>query len=103
MIKVNDAETIKIRYADETVNEVSVIPNGDWIDLRSAETVELKQGEFRIISLGVSMKLPDGYEAHVVPRSSTFKIMELSRPIQWALLIIHIVEIMIFGSSLHLR
>ena len=73
MIKVNDAETIKIRYADETVNEVSVIPNGDWIDLRSAETVELKQGEFRIISLGVSMKLPDGYEAHVVPRSSTFK------------------------------
>lgn len=73
MIKVNDAETIKIRYADKTVNEVSVIPNGDWIDLRSAETVELKQGEFRIISLGVSMKLPDGYEAHVVPRSSTFK------------------------------
>ena len=46
---------------------------GDWVDLRSAETVEMKQGEFRIISLGVSMKLPDGYEAHVAPRSSTFK------------------------------
>lgn len=45
----------------------------DWIDLRSAETVELKKGEFRLISLGVSMKLPKGYEAHVVPRSSTFK------------------------------
>lgn len=47
--------------------------NGDWIDLRVAEDVELKAGEFKIISLGVSMKLPQGYEAHIVPRSSTFK------------------------------
>lgn len=46
---------------------------GDWIDLRAAEDVELKAGEFKLISLGVSMKLPDGYEAHVIPRSSTFK------------------------------
>lgn len=45
----------------------------DWVDLRAAETVEMKQGEFRIISLGVSMRLPNGYEANVVPRSSTFK------------------------------
>lgn len=46
---------------------------GDWIDLRSAEDVELEAGEDRIISLGISMKLPEGYEAHVVSRSSTFK------------------------------
>lgn len=46
---------------------------GDWVDLRVAEDVELKQGEFKILSLGVSMKLPEGYEAHIVPRSSTFK------------------------------
>ena len=45
----------------------------DWIDLRAAEDVTLKKGEFKLISLGVSMKLPKGYEAHVVPRSSTFK------------------------------
>lgn len=45
----------------------------DWIDLRAAEDVTLKKGEFKLISLGVSMQLPDGYEAHVVPRSSTFK------------------------------
>ena len=45
----------------------------DWIDLRAAEDVVLKKGEFKIISLGVSMKLPDGYEAHLSPRSSTFK------------------------------
>lgn len=47
--------------------------NGDWIDLASSVEVAMNKGEFRIIPLGVSMKLPDGYEAHVVPRSSTFK------------------------------
>lgn len=45
----------------------------DWIDLRAAEDVELKTGEFKLIPLGVGMILPEGYEAHVVPRSSTFK------------------------------
>ena len=45
----------------------------DWIDLRAAKEVELKQGEFALIPLGVAMELPKGYEAHVVPRSSTFK------------------------------
>lgn len=49
------------------------LTQGDWIDLKAAETVYMKKGEFRIISLGVSMKLPRGYEAHVCPRSSTFK------------------------------
>lgn len=46
--------------------------HGDWIDLRAAETVELKKGEFKTIRLGVAMKLPKGYEAYIVPRSSTF-------------------------------
>lgn len=45
----------------------------DWIDLRSAETVEMKAGEFKLIPLGIAIKLPEGYEAHIVPRSSTFK------------------------------
>ena len=53
--------------------KIEAIEQGDWIDLRSAEDVHMSAGEFKIISLGVSMKLPDGYEAHVVPRSSTFK------------------------------
>ena len=35
--------------------------------------VELKAGEFKLIHLGVAMQLPEGYEAHVVPRSSTYK------------------------------
>lgn len=66
-------KTIKIKYHNENIDKPEKINVGDWIDLRSAETVELKEGEFRLISLGVSMKLPEGYEAYIVPRSSTFK------------------------------
>lgn len=64
---------VQIKYHDTEIDKIEKIANGDWIDLRAAETVELKAGDFKIISLGVSMKLPDGYEAHIVPRSSTFK------------------------------
>lgn len=63
---------VLIKYHDG-VEPIKKIENGDWIDLRTAEDVELKAGEFKIISLGVSMKLPDGYEAVIIPRSSTFK------------------------------
>lgn len=64
---------IPIKVHDEELPVPEHKSYGDWIDLRAAETVELKQGEFRIISLGVSMRLPFGYEAHIIPRSSTFK------------------------------
>lgn len=49
------------------------IAKGEWVDLYTAEDAELKQFEFKIISLGVSMELPEGYYARIVPRSSTFK------------------------------
>lgn len=66
-------ETIKIKYHVDGVNHLEKIKIGDWIDLRAAENAFIPYGEFKLISLGVSMKLPEGYEAHVVPRSSTFK------------------------------
>jgi dUTP pyrophosphatase len=66
-------DKILIRYHDDELEKIGKIAQGDWIDLRAAETVSLKAGEHRIISLGVSMRLPDGYEAHILPRSSTFK------------------------------
>lgn len=67
-------ETIKIQYINDTVERLKYIDGkSDWIDLRSAEHVEMKAGEFRLIHLGVAMQLPKGYEAHIVPRSSTFK------------------------------
>ena len=67
---------IKVKYlADidpisETKRGEFVI--GDMIDLRCAEDIEMKQGESRIIPLGIAMQLPEGYEAHLYPRSSTF-------------------------------
>lgn len=57
----------------KVVDEIEWLENGDFVDLRAAETVELKAGEFKLISLGVAMQLPEGYCAQVVPRSSTFK------------------------------
>lgn len=68
------AEQIKIQYKDDTIERLKYIDGkSDWIDLRAAEKIELKQGEFKLIPLGVAMKLPKGYEAHIVPRSSTYK------------------------------
>ena len=67
-------EKIKIKYHTDEIEKLRYIDGkSDWIDLRSAEDVELKAGDFKLISLGVSMELPKGYEAHIVPRSSTFK------------------------------
>ena len=64
---------ISIIYHNSNIEKLNKIDKGDWVDLRAAETVEMKTGDFKLISLGVSMKLPEGYEAHIVPRSSTFK------------------------------
>lgn len=67
-------ETIKIKYFTQDIDKLAYIDGkSDWIDLRASETIELKAGEFKLIPLGVAMQLPAGYEAHVVPRSSTFK------------------------------
>lgn len=66
-------ETIKIKYFDNEIDKIEKMSKGDLIDLRAAETVEMKKGDFRLISLGVGMKLPDGYKANVYPRSSTYK------------------------------
>lgn len=67
-------ERIKIKYFTDKIDKLAYIAGkSDWIDLRAAETVDMKAGEFRLIPLGVAMELPEGYEAHIVPRSSTFK------------------------------
>lgn len=67
------AEPIIIKYFDDDLIKLEKTEKGDWIDLRASEDVELKAGEYKLIPLGVAMKLPDGFEAHIVPRSSTFK------------------------------
>ena len=65
---------IKIKYLTDKIEKLTYIDGkSDWIDLRAAESIDMKAGEFRLIPLGVAMELPKGYEAHIVPRSSTFK------------------------------
>lgn len=66
-------KTIKIKYFSDEIEKIKRIDKGDWIDLRAAKRVVLKAGEFRLIPLGIAMQLPEGYEAHIVPRSSTYK------------------------------
>lgn len=67
-------EHIRIKYFTDKIDRLTYIEDkSDWIDLRAAEQVDIKAGEFKLIPLGVAMELPAGYEAHVVPRSSTFK------------------------------
>ena len=67
-------ETIKVKYFDPGMEELCYVAGkSDWIDLRAAEEVRLKAGEFCLIPLGIAIALPQGYEAHIVPRSSTFK------------------------------
>lgn len=66
-------ETIKIKYFSSALEKIEKITKGDWIDLRCAQDMELKAGEYKLVPLGVAIQLPKGYEAHIVPRSSTFK------------------------------
>lgn len=68
-----DSNSIRIKYFDKEMPELARIKKGDWIDLYSRETVTLKTGESYLVPLNVAMKLPDGYEAILAPRSGTFK------------------------------
>lgn len=63
---------LKIKYHAD-IDKIEQFDNGDFIDLRAAESVFIKEGTSKLISLGISVKLPEGYEAHILPRSSTFK------------------------------
>jgi dUTP pyrophosphatase len=66
---------IKIKYKDNSIERIKFVggDKSDWYDLRASENIDLKAGEFKLIPLGVAMELPKGYEAHIVPRSSTYK------------------------------
>lgn len=68
-----DKKIILVKYFSNDLEKIVKAKVGDWIDLRAAEDVTMNAGEFKMIPLGVAMELPPGYEAHVVPRSSTFK------------------------------
>jgi dUTP pyrophosphatase len=62
---------IKVKYKTDNVKRLEKIPNGDWMDLSIYEDITMKQGELKLLDLGVAIELPEGYEAHILPRSST--------------------------------
>lgn len=64
---------ITIKYFDKHMPKIEKTKKGDWIDLRAAEDITIHKGDFILIPLGVAIKLPEGYEAILAPRSSTFK------------------------------
>lgn len=67
-----ESEEIKIKYLPGAAH-MEQTDLGDWIDCFAYEDVTLRKGEYGYINLGFACQLPDGYEAHVAPRSSTFK------------------------------
>ena len=77
---IDNSVDIKVLYHDDNLIRFEKNPKGDWIDMRAAEDVSMRAGEFRLISLGVSVKLPEGYEMVIVPRSSTFKYWKIIQP-----------------------
>ena len=86
---------IKVKRINKNIELPKIIDKGEWVDLRAAETINLKapqaetlktktiNGErvssrdvsfdFKLIPLGIAIKLPKGFEAIVAPRSSTYK------------------------------
>ena len=74
--EVTELDTMKIliKYFDETMPRIENIEGkSNWYDLRSAEDISYKQGDYFLVPLGIAVQLPPGYEANIVPRSSTFK------------------------------
>ncbi len=65
-------EKIKVKYHTDIL-PLEINDKGDWIDLRAAEDMKLWAGHDYYIPLGISVELPEGYEAHIAPRSSAFK------------------------------
>ena len=66
-------EKIKIKYFSPDIERIQELDVGNWIDLRAAEDCYIPAGEAALIPLGVAMQLPEGYEARLAPRSSTYK------------------------------
>lgn len=65
---------LKVKFENEICQDFEFVgEKSDWIDLKAAQDYELKQFEHALINLGFALQMPDGYEAHIVPRSSTFK------------------------------
>lgn len=80
VIKLNDELEIKVKYLNDSIPRLKKIDKGDWIDLCASKDYYILKGKTEYINLGVAMQLPNGYEAYIAPRSSTFKYFGLIIP-----------------------
>lgn len=71
VIMIDKEKQVLVRYIDNSLPPLE--KHGDWVDLYAREDIEIKTGEHKLIPLNVAMKLPNGFEAYVLPRSSTYK------------------------------
>ena len=63
---------IKIKYFDNA-KELNMIEKGNWCDLYANKDMFIPEGERAMVPLGFALELPEGWEGHLAPRSSTFK------------------------------
>lgn len=78
---------LKVKYFSDEIEKLRFIGGkSNWIDLRSAENVHLKKGEYRLIRLGVGIQLPEGYEAYIAPRSGTYKNFRMIQTNHWGII-----------------
>lgn len=64
-----------VKYVGDAYGDTGIMQNegSDWIDLRANQDYHYAKGEEFLLDLGVCIKVPDGYEAHLAPRSSSFR------------------------------
>ena len=99
-VAVGSNPIIRVHFEDPEFNPIHAEEKGDWIDLCAGETVSIDGGQSKLISLGVAMKLPNGFEAHLLPRSSTSTNTVFLWPTPWASWTIPIVVLKIIGNSM---
>lgn len=63
---------IRVKYFDGAT-KMEKIAKGNWIDVYSNKDIFVPVGERVMIPLGFALELPQGWEGHLAPRSSTFK------------------------------
>lgn len=95
MVQSDSKLIIPVHYKSKNSKKLELIAKGDWIDIPVQDDVIVREHEYmgekqlfqydrekyRIgdqpnlvsLNLGFSMVLPEGYEAHILPRSSTFR------------------------------
>lgn len=64
---------MKVKYFEGQDKKLQFIDKGDWIDVFANEDVFIPVNSMGLVPLGFALELPEGYEAILAPRSSTYR------------------------------